>query len=118
MSIRQGDVYWVPLPEPDWAEPGIIHPHVVIQDDIITRSRIKTVVVCGLTTNMKRAFEHGNILLEVGEANLPKRSIIVVSQISTVEKSQMGEYIGTLSRERIEQIFSGMKLLQAFTERR
>lgn len=118
MGINQGDVYWVPLEDLDGAEPGIIHPHVVIQDDVINRSRIKTVVVCGLTTNRKRAFEHGNILLDVGEANLPKQSIIVVSQISTVNKSQMGEYIGTLSKERVEQIFAGMKFLQWFTEPR
>ncbi len=117
MRISQGDIYWVPLEEPDDPGSGIIHPHVVIQDDVITRSRIDTVVVCGLTTNQKRSFERGNILLDVGEANLPKQSIVVVSQISTVKKSQLGEYIGTLGGDRIEQIFAGMKFLQWFTER-
>lgn len=118
MNINQGDIYWVSVADPDEAESEIIHPHVVIQDDIINRSRVKTVVVCGLTTNMKRISYPGNVLLEVGEANLPKPSIVVVSQISTVEKSRLGEYIGTLSKARIEQIFAGMKLIQGFTESR
>jgi len=116
MNINQGDIYWVSVADDNGAASEIIHPHVVLQDDIINRSRIKTVVVCGITTNMKRISYPGNLLLEVGEANLPKQSIVAVSQISTVNKSDLGDYIGTLSRERIDQIFAGMKFLQTFTE--
>jgi mRNA interferase MazF len=112
MEINQGDLYWLQLTEPDGLEPGFSHPHVVIQDDVINRSRITTVVVCGLTSNVKRATEPGNILLEVGEANLSRPSVIVVSQISSVDKAQLGEYIGTLSKQRVEQIFAGMRFQQ------
>jgi mRNA interferase MazF len=118
MTVHQGDIYWVQLEEPNGSEPGVIHPHVVIQDDVINRSRIHTVVVCALTTNMKRANMPGNVLLEAGEANLPKQSIVVVSQVSTVDKAQLGEYIGSLTKERIEQILAGMHFLQRLTERR
>jgi mRNA interferase MazF len=116
MIVNQGDIYWVPLEEPNGSEPGYTHPHVVIQDDVINRSRIHTVVVCALTTNMKRANMPGNVLLEVGEANLPKQSIVVVSQVSTVDKVQLGEYIGSLTKERIDQILAGMCFLQRLTE--
>ena len=118
MIVNQGDIYWVPLEEPNGSEPGYIHPHVVIQDDVINRSRIHTVVVCALTTNMKRANMPGNVLLETGEANLPKQSIVVVSQVSTVNKVQLGEYIGSLSKERVDQILAGMQFLQLMTEHR
>lgn len=117
MEIHQGGIYWLSLAATEeGGESTILHPHVVIQDDIINRSRVKTVVVCALTTNMKRLSYPGNVLLEVGEANLPKASIVAVSQISTVNKSEVGAYIGTLSRARMEQIFAGMKFLQTFTE--
>ena len=118
MTINQGDVYWMPLEEPNGSEPGITHPHVVIQDDVINRSRIRTVVVCALTTNMKRANMPGNVLLEAGEANLPKQSIVAVSQVSTVDKAQLGEYIGSLTKERIDQILAGMRFLQHMTDHR
>ena len=118
MTINQGDVYWVPLEEPNGSEPGITHPHVVIQDDVINRSRIRTVVLCALTTNMKRANMPGNVLLEAGEANLPKQSIVAVSQVSTVDKAQLGEYIGSLTKERIDQILAGMRFLQHMTDHR
>ena len=118
MNINQGDIFWVSVAESNGLKAEIIHPQVVIQDDVINHSRIQTVVVCGLTTNQKRASEHGNVLLEVGEANLPKPSIVVVSQVSTVDKSQLGEYIGTLSRDRVAQILAGMRFLQTFTNSR
>lgn len=111
--IKQGELYWVPL-EGEWGGKDIIHPHVILQDTVINGSRISTTVVCGLSTNMKRAYEPGNILLEPGEGGLPKQSIVVVSQVSVVEKAQVGEYIGILSGERMEQIFAGMKLIQRF----
>ncbi len=116
MVINQGDIFWIPLDVANGAALGITHPHVVIQDNIINRSRINTLVVCALTTNANRAKSPGNVLLEIGEANLPKQSIVVVSQVSTVDKSQLGEYIGSLSQERINQIFAGMQFLQKMTE--
>lgn len=114
MDIHQGDIYWVPLQETD--EAGIVHPHVVIQDDAINHSRVGTVVVCALTTNMKRAKAPGNVLLDAGEANLPKQSIVVVSQVASVQKSQLGEYIGSLSKQRIQEIFAGMRFLQSMSQ--
>ena len=116
MVVNQGDIYWVALKEQSGLEPGYTHPHVVIQDNVINRSRIKTVVVCALTTNSKRANAPGNVLLEAGEANLPRQSIVVVSQVSTVDKAQLGGYIGSLTEQRINQILAGMRFLQLMTE--
>jgi mRNA interferase MazF len=115
MIVNQGDIYWVSIEEESGSEPGYTHPHVVIQDNVINRSRINTVVVCALSTNMKRAKAPGNVLFEVGEANFPKQSIAVVSQVSTIDKTQLGEYIGSLSEQRIHEILAGMKFLHEIT---
>jgi len=109
--IRQGDIYWVDLGTPTGSAPGYRHPCVVIQNDLFNRSRIHTVVVCALTSNLKRAQAPGNVLLNVGEANLPKRSVVNVSQILTVDKSQLGERIGRLSAQRVRQILDGIRLV-------
>ena len=109
--IRQGDIYWVELGEPRGSEPGYRHPHVVIQNNLFNQSRIRTVVVCALTSNLARANAPGNVLLEAGEANLPKQSVVNVSQIFTVDRAQLGEYIGTLSRARVRQILDGVSLV-------
>ena len=94
MVINQGDVFWIDLGEPSGSAPGYRHPHVIIQNNLFNRSRINTVVVCALTSNLKRAEAPGNVLLAKGESNLPKRSVVNVSQIFTVDKSDLVEKIG------------------------
>jgi len=111
MVINQGDVFWVDLGEPSGSEPAYRHPHVVIQNNLFNHSRINTVVVCVITSNLKRAQAPGNVLLEKGEANLPKQSVVNVSQIFTVDKRDLAEKIGTLSRQRVRQILDGIRLL-------
>lgn len=111
-AMRRGDLFWV---EPDDARgsvPGVRHPHVVVQDDVLNASRIHTVVVCALTSNLKRANEPGNVLLDPGEGDLERRSVVVVSQVSSIDKSQLGARIGSLSQERVEQILSGLRFQQ------
>jgi len=109
--INQGDIYWIDLGDPAGSGPALPHPHVVIQNNVFNRSRIRTVVVCALTSNLNRASAPGNILLEPDEANLPKQSVVNVSQVFTIDKADLGEYIGTLSRKRINEILDGIKLV-------
>jgi len=101
---------------PGGSEPGYRHPHVVIQNNLFNRSRINTVVVCSLTSNLKRADAPGNVLLKRGEVILPKKSVVNISQIFTVNKSDLSEKIGTLSKNRLLQIMQGVKLLTEFRE--
>jgi len=106
MQLHQGEIYWVKLDKNDDTE--IVHPHVIVLDDILGNSRIDYTIVCGISTNMKKAYGIGNVLLEEGEANLKRRSIVVVSQISLVKKDQIGEYIGTLTSSKVEEILHGI----------
>ncbi len=111
MVIKQGDIYWVELEEPVGSEPGYRHPHVVIQNNLFNGSRINTVVVCALTSKLKRAQAPGNVLLDKDEANLPKQSVVNITQIFTVDKTQLNEYIGTVTRKRVRQILAGVRLV-------
>jgi mRNA interferase MazF len=113
LVINQGDIYWLLSDDVSGSEAGIRHPHVVIQDDVLNHSRIHTLVVCALTSNIKRANMPGNVLLDIGEANLVKRSVVEVSKVSSVEKAQLGEFIGSVSVGRIQQIWAGMRFLES-----
>lgn len=110
--INQGDIYWAQFDNADGLEAGIPHPYVVVQDNLFNHSRVHTVIVCALTSNLKRAGLPGNVLLESGEANLPRQSVVEVSKVSSIDKAQLGDYIGTLSEARVNQILAGMRFLQ------
>ncbi len=113
MVIRQGDLYWVQLSGEVDMEPRIPHPHVVIQQDTLNQNpTVGTVVICALTTNARKISIPGNVLLELGEANLPRQSAVEVSKVSTIEKTQLGQYIGTLSEQRVSQILAGIRFVQ------
>jgi mRNA interferase MazF len=87
------------------------HPYVVIQNNAVNSSRINTVIVCALTSNMRRARDRGNVTLEAGEANLPKPGVVNVTQLLTVDKSELTEKIGSLSAERVREILDGIALI-------
>ncbi len=106
--IFQGEVYWLDTGSPRGSAPGLLHPYVVIQNDDFNHSRIATTVVCLVTSSLKRAESPGNVVLEVGEANLPKRSVVNVSQLVTVDKDDLVEKIGALSEARLRQVLAGV----------
>ena len=112
VPINRGDVFWIGPDDSRGPVPRYSHPHVVVQDDVFNHSRITTVVVCALTSNLHRANEPGNVLLEVGEGNLPEQSVVVVSQIASVDKARLGERIGSLSAARVEEILAGLRFQQ------
>ena len=96
---------------PRGSEPGFRHPVVVIQNDVFNASRINTVVVCALTTNLKRAHAPGNVSLNKGEANLPQKSVVNISQVFSVDKSALTKKIGSLSFDKTCEVLEGIKLL-------
>ena len=111
MVINQGDVYWVNLGEPSGSGPACIRPFVVIQNNIFNKSLISTVIVCAITSNLKRAQAPGNILLLPKETNLSKQSVINISQVFTVDKKDLIDKVGALSPERIEQVINNMDMI-------
>ncbi|PID57815.1 PemK family transcriptional regulator [candidate division KSB3 bacterium] len=96
MDIRQGDVFWIYLDEPFGSEPGYRRPYVVIQNNLFNGTSLDTIIVCALTSNLKNACHPENVLLRKGEANLPKQSLVNVSQVFTVDRRELTERIGSL----------------------
>ena len=107
----QGDVFWVDLGEPIGSGPGFRHPCVVIQSNALNRSKLPTLLICMLTSNLNRARARGNVLLERREAGLAKPSVAVVSQLYTIDRTQLAGRIGTLSTRRVLEIAAGVHLV-------
>ena len=110
-EIRQGEVYWIDFGPPAGSAPAERHPCVVVQSDIFNQSRIRTTVVCLITSNLSRAKAPGNVELRRGDANLPKASVVNVSQVLTVDKTELAERLGQLPGATLDAIRSGLELL-------
>ncbi len=91
------------------SEPGYIRPAVVVQSNVFNASPIDTVVVCATTTTAHRADDPGNVELDEGDADLPESSVVNVSQIITVDKSRLREWIGALSQDKMRRVMGGIR---------
>lgn len=86
-----------------------MRPVVVVSADNFNRSAIATVIVAVITSNLRLGAAPGNVLLAEDEARLPKASVVDVSQVATIDKRNLREELGQLSRERTELVDRGLR---------
>ena len=110
-EIHQGEIYWLDFGPAEGSGPGGRRPCVVVQSDLFNQTRIASTVVCLITSNMARADAPGNVAIASGEGNLPRPSVVNVSQILTVDKSELVEYLGRLPAAAVDAIHGGLQLL-------
>jgi mRNA interferase MazF len=110
-EIYQGEVYWIDFGPARGSALAERHPCVVVQGDASNRSRIASTVVCLITSNLSRSRSLGNVPLKKGDANLPKDSVVNVTQVATVDKTELTERIGKLPAGTVDAIRDGLQLL-------
>ena len=108
--MNRGEVWWADLAEPRGSAPGSHRPVVIVQDDLLTRSRLATVMIAPLTTNLRRAAAVGNVLLKARDSGLREDSVLLVCQIMTIDKELLTECVGRVARRAIEQVDEGLRL--------
>jgi len=111
MVIRCGSIYWVDFSPGKRPEPMGRRPGLVIQNDALNDSNLNTVIMLAITSTLKFGDLPGNIVLQKGEANMPKRCVINVTQIKSVDKKSIKENIGALSEKRMDEVYQGLKLV-------
>lgn len=109
--MRRGDVWWATLPPAAGSGPGGRRPVVVIQSDLFTRSRIRTVIVVIVTSNLALTNIGGNVLLPQTESGLDRDSVANVSQILSVDKSALTDFVGALPDHLVYQIEDGLRTI-------
>ena len=107
----RGEIWWASLPDPLGSGPGYRRPVVVIQSDPFNESRINTVIVAVITSNLSLAAAPGNILLERNISRLSSDSVVNVSQVLTVDKTLLTELISNLPGGIMSAIDDGLRLV-------
>ncbi len=106
MVVQQGDIFWINFSPSKGRRPALI-----IQRDSVNLSNINTVIAIAITSNLKYEVIPGNVRLYKGEANIPKPSVINVTQIKTIDKSYLGEKIGRISNDKLMLVKDGLKFI-------
>ena len=111
--MKRGEIWGADLADPVGSAPGYRRPVLVIQSKPFNESNIATVIVAVITTNLALGEAPGNVRLSKSESGLPKPSVVNVSQIITVDKSNLTEKVKSLSGAVVQRIDEGLRLVLA-----
>jgi mRNA interferase MazF len=109
--MERGEIWWADLPDTEGSTPSMRRPVVVIQSAAFNRSRIQTVVVAILTSNLARAAAPGNFAVPASSSGLPRDSVVNVSQLFTLDRQALTEKVGTLSARQSRLLDDGLRLV-------
>ena len=109
--MKRGEIWWATLPNPAGSGPGYRRPVLLVQSNPFNDSRISTVVVATITSNLALAEAPGNIRLNRGESGLSKPSVVNVSQVLTVDRSYLTERVRVLAQALMSRVDGGLRLV-------
>jgi mRNA interferase MazF len=112
-SFRRGDIWWASLPTPVGSGPEFRRPVLIIQSDVFNASRIGTVIVAAITSNLDLARSPGNVRLGATQSRLPKDSVVNVSQLATLDRRILTERVASLANETMTRVDAGLRLVLA-----
>ncbi|MGD9170365.1 MAG: type II toxin-antitoxin system PemK/MazF family toxin [Candidatus Thiodiazotropha sp.] len=109
--MKRGEIWWASLGEPRGAEPGYRRPVVVISSNDFNKSKINTVIVAVVTSNLRLCDAPGNFLISKKESGLSKDSVVNVSQLLTLDKSFLVDKAGRMPSKKLVALEEGLKLV-------
>jgi len=108
--VARGEVWWADLGPRRGSAPAWRRPVLVISSDAFNRSRIKTVTVAAITSNLRLGAAPGNVALPSGSTGLDRDSVINVSQVVTLDKRDLGKRLGNLNGSKMDLVDAGLRL--------
>ena len=108
--VARSEVWWADLGPRQGSAPAWRRPVLIVSADAFNRSRIKTVTVAAITSNLRLAAAPGNVALAAGTAGLDRDCVVNVSQVITLDKSNLETRLASLDLSRMEQVDAGLRL--------
>ena len=109
--MQRGEIWWASLPVPEGSSPGYRRPVLIIQANEFNRSKINTVIVAAITSNLALASAFGNVHLGSRSSGLPKESIVNISQLITIDKRFLTERIRSIDTHKMKEVEDGLRLV-------
>ncbi len=106
-------MWWVDFGEPIGSEPAYRRPAVIVSSDRFNRSRLATVIVTPLTSNLRLADAPGNVAIEADEGGLDKDSVANVSQTMVIDRQRLLASTGSLTNRSMRAVDDGLRLALA-----
>ena len=107
--IERGEVHWADLGTPSGSRPAKRRPVLVVQSDSYNGSRLATVVAAVITSNTALAAMPGNVFLPATATGLPRDSVVNVTAVVTLNKTDLTDCAGRLSLTLMTEVDRGLR---------
>lgn len=107
--MRRGELWWADLGLPRGSAPALRRPVLVISANQYNRSRLATVTVVVLTSNVRLAALPGNVLVPAELTGLDDDSVVNVTQLATIDRAAAEERIGALPDWLVALVDTGLQ---------
>lgn len=108
---ERGEIWWADLPEPRGSEPGYRRPALVVQANSFNSSRIRTIIVVSISSNLRLGSLPGYVLITRRVSGLPHDSVVNVSQVFSIDRQFLGDHMGTLPGRVQASVDAGLRLV-------
>lgn len=109
--VNRSEVWWIDFGDPIGSEPGYLRPAVVVSSDRFNRSRISTVILSAITSNLRLGDAPGNVVLASGVAELDRDCVVNVSQSMVIDRSRLSQLSGRLPDPLMRAVDDGLRLV-------
>ncbi len=107
--ITRGEIHWADLGAASGSRPAKRRPVLVVQSDPYNASRLATVVAVVITSNTTLAAMPGNVFLPATATGLPRDSVVNVTAVVTLNKTDLTDRVGGLSPSLMHEVDRGLR---------
>ena len=107
--ITRGEIHWADLGAASGSRPAKRRPVLVVQSDPYNASRLATVVAVVITSNTTLAAMPGNVFLPATATGLPRDSVVNVTAVVTLNKTDLTDRVGGLSPSLMNEVDRGLR---------
>jgi mRNA interferase MazF len=109
--MKRGEIWWASLPAPAGSVPGFRRPVLIVQSNPFNNSRIATVIVATITSNLALGAAPGNVRMGKSESGLRKASVINISQLVTLDRTLLTSRIRHVGASVMDRVNAGLRLV-------
>ena len=109
VTLQRGGIYWADLGPAVGSRPARRRPVVVISSDTYNGSRLATVLASVITSNTQLAAMPGNVFLPASASGLPRDSVVNVTGLVTLNKSDLTDQAGTAPLPIMNEVDKGLR---------
>jgi mRNA interferase MazF len=106
---QRGDVCWADLGEPRGSKPAKRRPILVIQATPYNVSKLNTTIAAVITANTALAAMPGNVFLPAAASGLPKDSVVNITALVTLDKTDLDPAVGRLPASLMGEVDRGLR---------